>query len=66
MTVSLSEDLATYLRSTPNVSSTVAEAVVEYRTRELERELEAAYAEDADEAAELDREWTAIDSEIAD
>jgi hypothetical protein len=65
MTISISEELATYLRSTPSVSSTIAEAVEAYRARELEAELEEAYREDATEAAQLNREWESADAEVA-
>ena len=64
MTISIAEEVAEYLRSTPNVSSTIAEAVQAYRLRELEAELEEAYREDADEAERLNREWEAADSEV--
>ena len=63
LTVSLPQDVADYLRSTPNMSSTIAEAVMEYRARELEAALEKAYREDAEEADELNREWEIVDAE---
>ena len=62
LTISLNDDLAEYLRSTPNASRVVAEAVAEYRARELERELEKAYQEDAREAEELNRAWEPVDA----
>jgi hypothetical protein len=63
LTVSLPEDVVGYLRLKSNMSSTIAEAVAEYRDRELERTLERAYRDDAEEAAELAREWEATDVE---
>lgn len=66
VTISLPPELASYLRSTPNASSTVAEAVTEYRARELERELADAYREDAKEAERLNREWQTTDAEVSD
>lgn len=64
MTVSVPEEVATYLRSTPNASSVVAEAVEIYRTQELEAELAQAYREDAKENEKLNREWESTDSEV--
>ncbi len=64
LTVSLSEELARYLRSMPNASSVVAEAVAEYRARELEHRLEEAYREDAAESEELNGEWAGVDAEV--
>ena len=64
ITVSIDEEVASYLDSVPNRSSIVAEAVREYRARELERSLEMAYREDHDETAELAAEWQASDAEI--
>lgn len=64
MTVSLPENVAIYLRSKPNASLVIAEAVDAYRTRELEAELEDAYREDAEEAEALNRQWEAADSEV--
>ena len=64
LTVSLSEDLVEYLRSTPNASSVVAEAVSEYRARELEQQLEEAYRKDAQESEELNREWEDVDAGV--
>jgi hypothetical protein len=65
LTVSVSEDLATYLRSKPNASAVVAEAVEEYRVRELEERLGAAYREDASESERLHEEWEAVDAEVS-
>jgi hypothetical protein len=64
LTISIDPELAEYLRSTPSVSSTIAEAVAEYRARELEVELEAAYREDAAESERLNREWEPVDTEV--
>lgn len=64
LTISLNKELAEYLRSTPSVSSTIAEAVEIYRARELEASLEEGYTEDAREAEEIDREWSAADAEL--
>ena len=63
LTVSLPEEVVAYLRTTPNMSSTIAEAVVEYRERELEKVLEKSYLEDAEEAELLAREWETADAE---
>ena len=64
LTISITEDLAAYLRSTPSVSSTIAEAVEAYRARELEAELEQGYREDAAEAEKLNQDWEAADAEV--
>lgn len=64
LTVSMPEDLADYLRSKPNTSAVVAEAVEEYRARELEKQLEAAYREDAAESRRLHEEWESVDAEV--
>ena len=64
LTVSLSDDLVKYLRSTPNASSVVAEAVSEYRARDLEKQLEEAYKEDAEESAKLNSEWERVDAGV--
>lgn len=64
MTISIPESLATYLRSTPNASSVVAEAVEIYQAQQLEAQLEEAYREDAEEAERLNQEWEAIDAEV--
>ena len=66
MTISVPEDVAVYLRSTAGVSSTIAEAVGEYRARELESKLEAAYRSDAEESAKLNEEWESADSDVGD
>ena len=64
LTISIAKDLASYLRSTPSVSSTIAEAVEAYRARELEAELGQAYREDAAEAEKLNQEWEEADAEV--
>ena len=64
MTISIDEELAEYLRSTPSVSSTIAEAVEIYRAQELEFSLEEAYKEDAAETERLNDEWSEVDTEI--
>ena len=56
--------LAEYIRSAPNASALVAEAVEQYRARVLEGELEAAYREDAEESARINAEWESADAEI--
>jgi hypothetical protein len=66
LTISVAEEVADYLRSTPGVSSTIEEAVSEYRSRALERELEAGYREGAGEAEILDAEWQAADALLTD
>ena len=62
MTISIDEELAEYLRTTPSVSSTIAEAVKVYRARELAASLEEAYKEDAEEAERLNEEWSGVDA----
>jgi len=64
LTISLSEELAHYVRAKPNSSGFIAEAVADYRLRELEHCLEAAYREDAAESDALNRIWRGVDSEI--
>ena len=64
VTVSVPEELATYLRSTPNASAVVAEAVSRYRVEQLEQELVAAYEADRAEAAALNDEWEAAGAEV--
>ena len=66
LTISVDRGIAEYIRSAPNASMLVAEAVKAYRARELESELEDAYREDADEAARLNAEWESADAEIQD
>ncbi len=64
ITVTVDPDVATFLYEVPNTSAVVCEAVREYRARLLERQLEVAYTEDRDEAAELAAEWEAADAEV--
>jgi hypothetical protein len=64
VTVSVPEEVATYLRLTPNASAVVAEAVRRYRVDELRRELADAYEADREEAAALHEEWAAVDPEV--
>ena len=64
ITVSLDEEVASYLDEVPNRSLVVTEAVREYRARELERTLEAAYREDRDETEALADEWASAESEV--
>ncbi len=64
LTISIDQKLADYLRSTDSVSSTIAEAVEIYRSRELEAELERGYREDRKEAERLDREWRHTSAEV--
>ena len=64
LTISIDQELADYLRTTPSVSSTISEAVEIYRARELESELERAYREDSEEAARLNQEWASADAEV--
>jgi hypothetical protein len=63
ITVSLPEELASYVRQAPNTSALVAEAVGRYRAEVARQELEAAYREDAGEAAELNSLWASADAE---
>ena len=64
LTISIDNELAEYLRGTPSISSTIAEAVEAYRARELEAELKDAYRQDAAETERLNREWEPADAEI--
>lgn len=63
LTVSLPEELGTYVRRAPNASALVAEAISRYRTDEARQELEAAYREDAQEAARINADWESADVE---
>lgn len=63
LTISVPEELADYLRSQPNTSAVVAEAVEEYRDRELHEQLEEAYRADAAESRRLHAEWEPVDFE---
>ncbi len=58
LTVSVDSELAEYLRSTPSISSTIAEAVQVHRARKLEAALEQGYRDDSDEAVRIHREWS--------
>ena len=64
ITITVDEPVAEYLADLPNTSAVVCEAVREYRARELEKELEAAYREDAAESAEINAEWEHADAEV--
>ena len=64
ITITVDEPVAEYLAGLPNTSAVVCEAVREYRARELEKELEAAYREDAAENAEINTEWETADAEV--
>ena len=52
ITVTVDEPTAEYLANAANTSAVVCEAIHEYRARELEKELEAAYRVDP-----CDRDW---------
>ena len=64
MTISVTREVAEYLRAGSNASAVVAEAVEVYRTLQLEERLEDAYRQDAREAEELNREWEQADAEV--
>ena len=64
MTISVEPEIAEYLRSKRQVSATIEEAVREHQSRVLERTLEQAYREDAEEARRLDTEWRSADAEV--
>ena len=64
ITVTVDPDVAAFLFEVPNTSAVVCEAVREYRARQLEKLLEAAYSEGRDESAELAAEWEAADAEV--
>ncbi len=64
ITVTVDADVAEFLYGMPNTSAVVCEAVREYRARQLQRELEAAYSEDHDESAELAEQWEPADAEV--
>ena len=64
ITVTIDSDLADYLYDVPNTSAVVCEAVRDYRARQLEKELEAAYSEDSTDNAELAAEWEPADAEV--
>jgi hypothetical protein len=64
ITVTVDDDIAEFLYGMPNTSAVVSEAIREYRERQLEKELEAAYTEDRDEAADLAAEWQPADAVV--
>lgn len=64
VTVSLDEDVVTYLETVPNRSAVVTEAVRLYRERQLERELEMAYRAGRKESLEIASEWEAADAAV--
>ena len=64
VTVTVDEDIAEFLYDAPNTSAVVSEAIRDYRARQLEKELEAAYRDDAAENAELAAEWEPADAEV--
>ena len=64
ITVTVDEDVAKFLYSAPNSSAVVCEAVREYRARQLEKELETAYKEDAADTTEIASEWESADAEV--
>jgi len=64
VTISIPDAVAEYLRSKPNASAVVAEAVEEYRAREMEDLLAKAYREDAAESERLHEEWSQVDAEL--
>jgi hypothetical protein len=64
VTVTVDEDIAEYLYEAPNTSAVVSEAIRDYRARQLEKELEAAYRDDAAENAEIAAEWEPADAEV--
>jgi len=63
-TVTVDEDIAEFLYDAPNTSAVVSEAIRDYRARQLEKELEAAYRDDAAENAELAAEWELADAGV--
>jgi len=64
ITVTVDEDIFDFLYEVPNTSAVVSDAVRDYRTRQLEKELEEAYREDAAENADLATEWEPADAEV--
>jgi len=64
VTVTVDEDIAEFLYEAPNTSAVVSEAIRDYRARQLEKELEAAYRDDAAENAELAVEWEPADAGV--
>jgi len=64
ITVTVDEEIADFLYEVPNTSAVVSDAIRDYRARQLEKELEAAYREDAVENADLAAEWEPADAEV--
>jgi hypothetical protein len=64
ITVTVDEDIAEFLYGASNTSAVVSEAVRDYRARQLEKELEAAYCEDSADSAQLAAEWETADAEV--
>ena len=64
ITITVDEPIAEYLADHPNTSAVVCEAVREYRARELEKTLDAAYREDASESSVINAEWESADAEV--
>ncbi len=64
ITVTVDEDIADFLYEVPNTSAIVSDAVRDYRARQLEKELEAAYRDDAAENADLATEWEPADAKV--
>ena len=64
ITVTVDDDIAEYLYDVPNTSAVVSDAVRDYRARQLEKELEAAYREDSLENADLAAGWEIADAEV--
>mgnify|MGYP001549190059 CR=1 FL=1 len=66
ITVTVDEDIADFLYEVPNTSAVVSDAVRDYRTRQLEKELEDAYRDDAADNADIASEWEPADAEVDD
>jgi len=64
ITITIDEDIAEYLYEVPNTSAVVSDAVRDYRARQLEKELETAYRDDAAENADLATEWEPADAKV--
>jgi hypothetical protein len=64
ITVTIDQDIAEYLYEVPNTSAVVSDAVRDYRARQLEKELEEAYRDDAAENADLATEWEPADAKV--
>ena len=65
VTISVPTDIARYLRSAPNASALVCEAIRAYQARDLARRLEDAYRADCAEAERINREWESTDAEAS-